>query len=290
MLGLPKWLVVFVLSVIAVAAIAIAGCGGSDEGSATVLKVGVTEQGKSASFDAPKEAEGGLVEVKLTNEGKAPHGLQLIRYTGNHTAEEVLKEVASESEKTPDWIFGEGGIASVQPGETQAATLNLEDGNFVMVDATALFGEGGKPASAEIKLADGSSGDLPETSATVVAANPGEDEYEWEISGLKTGKNPITFKSEGEEALHVIIAVPLKGKVPPLSQIKKELGEENGPPPSYVDFENAQNSAVLDGGKSQTTELDLKKPGRYLFFCPFTDRDGGKPHDQEGLLTVEEVQ
>ncbi len=37
---------------------------------------------------------------------------------------------------------------------------------------------------------------------------------------------------------------------------------------------------------SQTTELDLKKPGQYVFFCPLTDRDGGKPHDQEGLLKI----
>ena len=46
-----------------------------------------------------------------------------------------------------------------------------------------------------------------------------------------------------------------------------------------------------DSGRrhSQTTTLDLKKPGQYIFFCPLTDRDGGKPHDQEGLLTVETV-
>jgi uncharacterized cupredoxin-like copper-binding protein len=290
MLGVPKWLFVSCLVVLVAAAIVAAGCGGGGDQSASELKVAVTESGKAASFDSPKEAEAGLVEVKLTNEGKAPHGLQLIRYTGDHTAEDVLKEVASESEKTPDWISAEGGIASAAPGETQTATLNLEEGNFVLVDATALFGEGGKPATAELKLTDGSTGDLPDTPATVVAADTGKDEYEWEISGLKTGKNEITFDSEGDDALHVVIAVPLKGKVPPLSQIKKDLGKESGPPPSYVDFREAQNTAVLDGGKSQTTQLDLKKPGKYLFFCPFTDRDGGKSHDQEGLLAIEEVQ
>jgi hypothetical protein len=272
----------------------IAGCGGSDEEeSATQLKMSVVEKGKTASFSIPKEVEGGLVEVKLTNEGKAPHGVQFIRYTGNHTAEDVLKEVSGESEETPEWIRGEGGIGSVQGGETQTATLNLEDGKFVIVDAVAIGGEGGggKPATAELEVSDGSSGDLPDTPGEIVAAETGEDEYEWEVSGLKAGKNQITFASEGDEAIHLIIAVPLKGKVPPLSQIKKDISKEGGPPPPYIDFEGGvQSTAVLDGGKSQTTQLELKKPGKYLLFCPLTDRDGGKSHDQEGLLAVEEVQ
>jgi hypothetical protein len=73
-----------------------------------------------------------------------------------------------------------------------------------------------------------------------------------------------------------------------VATIEKELAKE-GPPPSYVDFEGAQSTAILDGGRSQTTTLDLK-PGRYLFFCPLTDRDGGKPHFEEGLLAVETVE
>ena len=100
--------------------------------------------------------------------------------------------------------------------------------------------------------------------------------------------NNITFNSKGKDALHLIFAVPVKGKAPPLSQIKKDLAS-NGPPPPYADAQNAQSTAILDGGSSQTTTLDLKKPGQYIFFCPLTDRDGGKPHDQEGLLTVQTV-
>jgi hypothetical protein len=173
----------------------------------------------------------------------------------------------------------------VQGGESAVATLNLEPGDYVITDAATF---GGKPATAEMKVTDGDEGDLPDTETTVVAAETGEDEYEWELEGLKSGKNQVTFDSEGDEAIHLIIAVPLKGKVPPVSQIKKDLSKE-GPPPKYVDFEAAETSAILDGGKSQTTDFNLKS-GEYLFFCPLTDRDGGKSHDQEGLLAVETVE
>jgi hypothetical protein len=268
----------------------IAGCGSSDDEASnpTPLKVGVSEQGKKAAFSVPKSAKGGLVAVTLSNAGKAPHGVQFVRYTGNHSAEEALKEVASESKETPEWLRGQGGIGSVAGGKSGKATLNLPAGNYVLIDA-ASFGEGGPPATAELKVTEGEEGDLPSTPGSVTAAETGHDKFEWEISGLKAGENEITFNSEGDESIHLIIAVPLKGKVPPLSQIKKDLSSE-GPPPSYVDFEGGQSTAILDGGLSQTTTLDLKKPGQYLFFCPLTDRDGGKSHDQEGLLAVETVE
>jgi hypothetical protein len=270
---------------VALATAAIAGCGGSSSSNPVSLKVGIGEQGKEAVFTAPKSIEGGLVELTVTNEGKAPHGVQLIRYTGGHTPQEVLEIVSGETKKIPDWIRGEGGIGGVEPGKTASGTLNLEAGNFLIADSEME----GKSKTAEMKVTEGDEGDLPSTEGTVTAEEKGEDEYAWDISGLKAGKNQITFNAEGEKALHLIIAVPLKGKVPPLSQIKKEIGK-NGPPPSYIDFEGGvQSTAVLDGGKSQTTPLNLKS-GEYLFFCPLTDRDGGKSHDQEGLLAVEKVQ
>jgi hypothetical protein len=45
-------------------------------------------------------------------------------------------------------------------------------------------------------------------------------------------------------------------------------------------------TGALDSGKSLTTQLTLSKPGTYLLFCPLIDRDGGKPHFAEGLLTT----
>lgn len=287
-MSLSKSAVVAALAALVV--LVAAGCGGSSgSDEPTVLKIGVSEQGKKASFEVPKAAEGGLVEVKLTNEGKAPHGVQFIRFTEGHTEEEVLKELGGENEKTPDWIFGEGGVGAVGPGQTGSATLNLEEGEFVLVDAASIAGgPGGPPATAPLMVTEGDEGDLPDTEGSVTAADTGKDEFEWEVENLKAGKDQFTFNSEGDDSLHMIIAVPVKGKAPSLAQLKKDFAEE-GPPPPYAEVKKTQATAVIDGGKSQTTSLDLKK-GKYIFFCPLTDRDGGKPHDQEGLLSVENVE
>jgi hypothetical protein len=270
--------------------IALAGCGGGGGTEATKVSMSISEQGKKANFTVPKSAKGGLVDLSFKNNGKAPHGVQLIQYTGNHTVADVLKQIGSNSNKTPGWIRGQGGTPAIPGGESDTATVNLAAGNYVVVDSAALGpAGGGPPASAELKFTSGDTGDLPSTPATVTANRTGKDKYAWDISGLKAGKNQITFNSKGKDALHVIIAVPVKGKAPPLSKIKSDLGTQSGPPPSYLDFQNSQSSAVLDGGLSQTTTLALNKPGQYVFFCPFTDRDGGKSHDQEGLLKTVDI-
>ncbi|MGH2975040.1 MAG: hypothetical protein ACRDLL_09280 [Solirubrobacterales bacterium] len=282
-----------VLTLVAAAAATalIAGCGGSDNSSSspTTLSLKISEKGQKASYQVPKSAPGGLVAVNLTNQGEAPHGVQFIQYTGGHGENDVLKQLGSNSNKIPSWIKLWGGIGSVPPGATDTADVNLPAGNYVLADAAAFSGpSNGPPATAPLKVTAGTSGDLPSTPATVTAANPAKDKFKWEISGLTTGSNRVTFNSKGKEAVHLILAVPVKGKAPPLSQIKKDLAS-NGPPPPYADAQDAQSTAILDGGASQTASLDLKKPGQYIFFCPLTDRDGGKPHFEEGLLKVQTV-
>jgi hypothetical protein len=277
------------LSLTAATALLAAGCGSSND-TPKNLSLSISEKGKTAAFKSPSSADSGLVTVKLANKGKAPHGVQFIQYTGDHTAADVQKQLGSNSNKIPDWIKLPGGINGVPGGQTGEATLNLPEGNYVIVDAAALGGpSSGPPATAEMKLSGGDTGDLPSTDAQVTAAEAGKDHWKWDVSGLHAGKNEVTFDSEGDDAVHIIIAAHVKGKAPPLSQIEKDLSS-NGPPPPYVDAAGAQSTALVDGGDSQTLSLDLKKPGQYIFFCPLTDRDGkGKPHDQEGLLSVETV-
>jgi hypothetical protein len=267
------------------AALIAAGCG-DDNTEPTKVSISIAEQGKTASFEAPKSIKGGLTELSFKNGGKASHGVQLVQYTGSHKASEVLTQLAKNTDKVPEWLRAQGGTPAIAGGQSDSATLNLPAGNYVVVDSAAIGGSpGGPPANAELKITEGDTGDLPSTPATVVGAKTGKDKYAWEISGLKKGKNQVTFDSEGSEALHLIGVAAIKGKAPSLSKIKSDFGS-NGPPPPYLDIGNSQFTAVLDGGSSQTTTLDIRKPGQYVFFCPLTDREGGKSHDQEGMLQL----
>jgi hypothetical protein len=271
-----------------VAALAVAGCGSSKKKSSSSSSAGsfnvtITDSGKQAKYTVPASIKGGLVNLVAVNHGKGPHSAQLIRIEGNHTVQEAIKIVSSNSNKTPEWLRAEGGVGTAVPGKPAAASLVLPAGKYAIGD----FGNQqlqGPPGYTQFTVTAGPSGSLPSTPTTVTAANPGKDRYKWQISGgLKPGANTITFASKGKEALHLILAARITGKHSD-AELVKALGT-NGPPPSYVDQKSFTNTAALDGGKSQTLQFDFQRPGTYVLFCPFTDRDGGKQHLKEGLLT-----
>jgi hypothetical protein len=276
------------------AAFAISACGSSDT---TPTKIAVTASGGSSkerpTVEVPSSLKGGLVEVTLTNNGKARANAQFVRVDGDHGIDDIKKLLASDTTEIPEWIHGEGGPGDTDPGKTSTATMNLAEGNyFVWNDA----GEGGTPVPVQTKVSGGSEGDLPSTDASVTAATNGEkngeEQYKWEISGLKAGENTITFKSEGKDTLHHIQVAPVVGNATP-EQIKKFLasnGEGGGKPP--ISFEGGAGTTVLDGdGAEDVTQLILAKPGKYAFVCFLTDKGekNAKSHFEQGLLAIEDV-
>jgi plastocyanin len=279
-------------------ALALAACGSSKKKSSsstssssseqpTTLSISASEQGKKASYSAPATVKGGLVTVTFQNNGKVPHSAQLAKIDGNHTPQEVLKAIGGNSTKTPSWIHGEGGPGNTNPGQTGTSTDILPAGNYLIVDGGNM---NGPPGFKKLTVTGGPSGSLPSTATTLTAAAPAKDKYKWEISGpLKAGQNRLTFTSKGgKDAIHLIAAARLIGN-PSKAQIAKAFAR-NGPPPKFVDQKSFTSTSVLDGtNKSEVTSLALTKPGEYVIFCPLTDRDGGKSHDQEGLLTTVNV-
>src|SRR5689334_5538442 len=259
----------------------------SSSGQPTTLSISATEQGKKASYSAPATVKGGLVTVKFQNNGKTPHSAQLAKIDGNHSPQQVLKAIGGNSRKTPSWIHGEGGPGNTNPGQTGTSTDILPAGNYLIVDGGNM---NGPPGYTKLKVTAGASGSLPSTGTTITATAPAKDKYKWQISGpLKTGQNQVTFTSKGgKKAIHLIAAARVTGN-PSKAQIVKAF-ESNGPPPKFLDQKSFTATSVLDGtNKSEVTQLTLAKPGKYVLFCPLTDRDGGKPHLAEGLLTTVNV-
>jgi hypothetical protein len=282
----------------------LAGCGSSSKSSNTTTSAKTAstpntftlrfiETGNAtrlaARFTTPGTVSGGLVTVQVHNTAKAQHSVQLIRVIGGHTIPQALAALGSQSHKTPSWLRAEGGVGLLEPSETGSATMVLAPGKYAAVDVAAAMEGKGPPPVLPFTVTTGNYGALPATATTVTAANPSKDHYRWQVSGpLKTGANQITFVSKGKTALHELGAVRITGNES-IPTLVKAL-ESNGRPPSFVDFSTVRNTAVLDGGRSLTTTLTLSKPGTYIFFCHLTDRDGGKPHFAEGLITKVKVQ
>jgi len=276
------------LLALAVATGAVAGCGNSTKKTAstaapTVLSVVVTESGKTAKYSVPSTVKGGLVRMVLVNHGRAPHSGQLVRLLGRHTPMEALKAIGGNG-KIPAWIRAEGGVSEAVPDKPAAATMVLPAGRYFVADVGGNGPTTGPPAYAQFTVTPGKGGSLPSTPATVTAAPAGKDKYQWKLSsGLRPGISDVSFASRGKNTIHLVEAFRLKGS-PSKAQIIKALSG-NGPPPPFADQTSFTGTSALDSGKSQIAQFALK-PGKYVLFCPLKDRDGGKPHFEEGLLTT----
>jgi hypothetical protein len=256
--------------------------GGSSAAKPTNLSLSISETGKAAKFTIPASGKGGLTRVVLVNSGQAPHSAQLILVARGHTIADAVKQLSGNSGKTPNWLRAEGGVGTTPSGRTGTAIVNLPQGTYAIVDTVGLQ-RGGPPAYGQTKLSGGKQGTVPKYAASITGLQTGNDRYAWRLSGLKRGTNRLGFVSQGRSAIHLVSLFKLKGTAnPSLATIKNGL-QSTGQSPSYVDQRSRVVTAALDGGKSMATSLTFK-PGRYVFFCPLPDRDGGKPHFLEGML------
>lgn len=257
-------------------------CGsGSGGGAPETVDIEISGDAQTVTLKAPSEIKGGLVKMNLKNSSKGPRDAQIIRVEGQ-SPQDVLKVIESQGGPIPDWLQDGGGVGETAPGKTGTVTQNVAEGKYVLVAAPS---DEGKPATAELEVKGGSPGELPKTSAEIVARD-----YTFETKGLKAGKNQVLFKNEGQELHHVVAAPLLPGKS--LDDVKKFVSEEGGGPPSGpppIDFKNGFTTAVIDGGIEQVTELELKK-GKYALICFIQDRKGGPPHVMKGMLTEADVQ
>jgi plastocyanin len=265
----------------------LAACGDDDEESsdaeteAAPIELTVTDgagKGAPGEFTLPDSIEPGVNEITLTNDGEAPHSGQLLRTEGDYDEQEVLEALgaAMEGKPFPEWFFAGGGVGTVPPGESVTVTQALEpDSTFWLVDD-----ESREPALEELgTTGSGEAGEI-EPTANVVSAS----EYQFEAEGLTSGE-PVTFENVGEQPHHMI-AQPFVGDAT-LEDVETFFKTEKGRPP--VDFESQQSTAVLEGGTSQVSGAELE-PGRYALLCFISDREGGPPHVELGMIGEVEVE
>ena len=258
------------------------GCGDDDDrggGSAAAkpaeaskLAIELSGSAKKPTFEVPQSVEGGVVEISFTNSAKGSHSAQLVRAEQGHTPQEALAAGEAWGEKgkgLPDWALTAGGLGDVEPGETATVTQELAPGKYLVADletdANAEFEVTGEAAASE----------LPSDGGTIEAT-----EYEFTASGLKSGGAPILFDNAGGEP-HFIAAVGIKpGKT--IADVRKFLETEKGQAP--VDESRGFSTAVIEGGQSQSIEVDLEA-GDYALLCFVPDRAGGPPHAVKGMVS-----
>jgi len=267
----------------AIAVLPLAACGSDDDAASkdpAKLTITAGDSGKKVSLAVSGDKTPGTTDITVVNNGKRPHGIQLIAVNGDHSQAEVVKayKAVSDGKPAPDWFFAAGGAGTVGPGLTKKAGLVFGEATYYVFDDEddANIDNGGV---AELKIeGDKNEAKLPTGGGTITAKD-----YSFTASGLKAGKNTLVFTNQGRQWHHVQ-AFPLKKGVT-LAQVKKFMeteGKSGGPPP--IDFEGGTGTSVIEGGGTETQDIQLQK-GKYALVCFVSDRQGGPPHVAKGMIS-----
>lgn len=233
------------------------------------LTITVDDVGRNRfRYRAPRTVRGGLVEIRLRNMGEVPRKAQLWRIDGDHTIEEALRVRHPQ----PAWLKTAGGVGHTEPGETSSTLQALPAGRYFVAWILSTPGE----VATFTVTGPRDVPDPPRAPARVEALD-----FSFRVSGLKAGRNSVDFDNTGSQQHHAYFT-PMRAGVD-IQDVRRFFGRRTsvGPPP--VDAEVVRETAVIEGGDRQVTELDLPA-GRYALICFVRGAGGGPQHIELGMI------
>jgi len=106
---------------------------GSTPSSIPVVSVSGTEY----SFDAPDTIAAGLTTVRFTNRGQDAHELQLMRLNDGVAIHQFMGTFAQGVDAALGLVSVEGGVEAIGPGQTAEVTVDLPEGDYVLISLVA---------------------------------------------------------------------------------------------------------------------------------------------------------
>ena len=229
-------------------------------------------------FAGPDRIPAGVTTMQVINKGQDPHHIQLVKLVQGKTADDFRAAITAESARMPHWIQFVGGPNAVLPGSESVATMNLAEGEYLLICLIPnkegvphmalgmqkpLSVKGGKPtlvsepkADLTITLADFRlmlSQPITAGSHTIQVMNHGTMPHEVVVLKLDPGASAKDFGAAFE---------PGASGPPPGKPVGGVVGLETG---AHAFF---------------TAQFE---PGRYGLICFFPDPISGAPHFTKGM-------
>jgi hypothetical protein len=230
-------------------------------------------------LEGPDAIPSGLVTIRITNQGRDLHQLQLIKLAEGKTAEDLSGLKRSPADILPLWAKYAGGPNITVPGKTSEATLRLEKGNYILI--CFVRDENGIPHMARglwkpltVEEAEVPPAEDPAADLTIEMSN-----YAIKLSEpIRSGRRSVRVENHGTQP-HEILVVRLSPDESArdfAASLKRGVaGPLPGEPIGGLALIEKREEAIF------TAVFD---PGRYALICLKTDPSSGKPHFVLGMI------
>ena len=236
---------------------------------------------KDFSYDAPDTITGGMVTIRLVNQGPDLHHIQLLKLSDGKTVADLTEgfKHMKPTDPPPPWVHDVAGPNTPVPGGETSITEQLEPGNYALV----CFISGadkvphmmkGMIRALTVLPATGPSAPAPTADVTVTMKD-----YAWEITpALTPGKHVLKLENQAEQSHEMVIALLEPGKK--AADLAKWIDNQQGPPP-------AKPMGGISGmAKGAVVYVPVDLPaGEYGLYCFLPDAKDGKMHLEHGMMT-----
>jgi hypothetical protein len=231
-------------------------------------------------FTGPDQIPAGLTTVRILNVGHDLHHVQLVKLLQGKSAEDFRAAITANPTHLPNWVQFAGGPNANRPGSLSSATINLVEGDYVLLCwipdkkgvphvalgmQKALFVRAGKPTTVS----------APKSAMTIK-----QIDYQFVLSNqIKSGLQTIEVVNNGTQA-HEAVLVKLAPGATVNDVIASFEPGASGPPRGEL---VGGITGIEKGARVYFTgEFD---PGRYGLICFIPDATTGQPHFLHGMTT-----
>lgn len=229
-------------------------------------------------FAGPDRIPAGVTTMQVINKGQDPHHIQLLKLPQGKTAKDFHAAMAADPSRMPAWVKFFGGPNAVIPGRESVATMNLTEGDYLLI--CLIPNRQGVPHVAlgmhkplSVTGAKATLVSEPKAGLTIATADFRFAQSEPITAGLHT----IQVTNRGS-MVHEVVVVKLNP-----GALAKDFGAAfepgaSGPPPGLP----IGGIVGLDSGEHGFFTARFE-PGNYGLICFFPDPVTGKPHFMHGM-------
>ena len=230
-------------------------------------------------FSGPDRLPAGLTTVRIVNQGKDLHHIQFLKLRRGKSAADFRAAVKADPSRLPEWVRYAGGPNANLPGSLASATVNLTEGDYVMMCwipdkngiphvalgmQKALFVRGGKPTKVSV----------PKASIIVTQVD-----YQFILSQrIEPGLHTIEVMNHGTQPHELVVVKLLPGVTVREVLASFEPGATVPPQGELV----GGITGIEKGERMHFT--GAFEPGRYGLIC-FVPDATGQPHFLHGMTT-----
>lgn len=227
------------------------------------------------AFDMVESVRPGLTRVRLTNTGKEPHHVWMIRLEEGKTLKDLFDAV-KPGEHLPSWAKHVGG-PNAMAGSEAVALMDLEPGTYAVL--CFIPSPDGKP-----HVMKGMAKELRVSGAAALTRLPEIDvearltDYDFVFSQpIKAGPQRIRFTNAAKQP-HEAFIVKLVGEAR-AEDFLQWLSRMDGPPPAIP----MGGITGIESGADIIIEQTFT-PGRYALYCFVPDVQDGREHVHYGMM------